>query len=213
MPPRAARACTFPAGSCALPEYHLSISLPFLLDFCPRTGRRRSGCRPGSGRKAPAQWPCREPRAGWDPALRGPRRPRPCTGRRWPERSRSPGPGGGCRAGPETTPGRRPPASSSSGHGSRPFSRARGGDPPATATEQHQWQRDVKGDTIRQHAEPPGRYGSCGETSCTGAPRLPGDLLLCPRAARTSPMDVKSQMPCSPLLRKPQWMTRHCRLL
>ena len=29
----AASACTFPAGSCALPEYHLSISLPFLLVF------------------------------------------------------------------------------------------------------------------------------------------------------------------------------------
>src|SRR5260370_3073357 len=32
-PPGAARACTFPAGSWALPEYHLSISLPFLLVF------------------------------------------------------------------------------------------------------------------------------------------------------------------------------------
>src|SRR5260370_3432291 len=30
-PPGAASACTFPAGSCALPEYHLSISFPFLL--------------------------------------------------------------------------------------------------------------------------------------------------------------------------------------
>ena len=32
-PPGAASACTFPAGSCALPEYHLSISFPFLLVF------------------------------------------------------------------------------------------------------------------------------------------------------------------------------------
>ena len=32
-PPGAASACTFPAGSWALPEYHLSISLPFLLVF------------------------------------------------------------------------------------------------------------------------------------------------------------------------------------
>src|SRR5260370_26641757 len=32
-PPGAARACTFPAGSWALPEYHLGISFPFLLVF------------------------------------------------------------------------------------------------------------------------------------------------------------------------------------
>ena len=32
-PPGAVSACTFPAGSCALPEYHSSISLPFLLVF------------------------------------------------------------------------------------------------------------------------------------------------------------------------------------
>ena len=32
-PPGAVRACTFPAGSWALPEYHLSISFPFLLVF------------------------------------------------------------------------------------------------------------------------------------------------------------------------------------
>ena len=33
IPRGAASACTFPAGSCAFPEYHLSISLPFLLVF------------------------------------------------------------------------------------------------------------------------------------------------------------------------------------
>src|SRR6185437_2864197 len=32
-PPGAASACTFPAGRCALPECHLSISFPFLLVF------------------------------------------------------------------------------------------------------------------------------------------------------------------------------------
>ena len=32
-PRGAASACTFPAGRCALPEYHLSISFPFLLVF------------------------------------------------------------------------------------------------------------------------------------------------------------------------------------
>ena len=47
--------------------------------------------------------------------------------------------------------------------------------------EQHQWQRDVKDDTIGQHAEPPGRQGSWSRPLVPGAPRLPGDLQLCPR--------------------------------
>src|SRR5712671_5653746 len=34
--------------------------------------------------------------------------------------------------------------------------------------EQNQWKRDVKGDTIGQHAEPPGTEGTFSETSCTG---------------------------------------------
>ena len=51
---------------------------------------------------------------------RAPRRPRPCTGTRWPARSRSRGPAGGCRPCPGTTPARRPPASSSSARGSLP---------------------------------------------------------------------------------------------
>jgi hypothetical protein len=34
-PPGAASACTFPAGSCALPEYQASISVPFLLVLVP----------------------------------------------------------------------------------------------------------------------------------------------------------------------------------
>jgi hypothetical protein len=79
---------------------------------CPRTGRRRSGCRPGSGedRLLPAgQGACPVPGADLLAVI--------------------------CQQ---------------PGH------------------EQHQWQRDVKDDTIGQHAEPPGRYGSCGETSCTG---------------------------------------------
>ena len=62
-PARAASACTFPAGSCAFPEYHLSISFPFLLVFLSAHRSRRSACRPGSGREAPAQRPFPEPRA------------------------------------------------------------------------------------------------------------------------------------------------------
>src|SRR5690348_6704137 len=38
--------------------------------------------------------------------------------------------------------------------------------------EGRQLERDIEHDTIRQHAEPPGRYGSCGETSCTGGSAL-----------------------------------------
>jgi hypothetical protein len=34
--------------------------------------------------------------------------------------------------------------------------------------EHRQWQRDVKSDTIGQHAEPPGTEGILVETSCTG---------------------------------------------
>jgi hypothetical protein len=30
------------------------------------------------------------------------------------------------------------------------------------------WQGDVKGDTMRQHAEPPGTGRDFGETSCAG---------------------------------------------
>ena len=39
--------------------------------------------------------------------------------------------------------------------------------------EQHQWQRDVKDDTIGQHAEPPGRRGILVETSSTGGSAFP----------------------------------------
>ena len=77
--------------------------------------------------------------------------------------------------------------------------------------EQDQRQWDVKDDTIGQRAEPPGRYGSCGETSCTGgsapshgSPVMPACL---PAPALTG---VKSRMPGSPLLRKPHWVLSGC---
>ena len=47
--------------------------------------------------------------------------------------------------------------------------------------EHRQWQRDVKDDTIGQHAEPPVPEGILVETSCTGGSAFPGDLQLCPR--------------------------------
>src|SRR6266702_5115712 len=47
--------------------------------------------------------------------------------------------------------------------------------------EHHQWQRDVKNDTIGQHAEPPGRRGILVETSSTGGSAFPRDLYACPR--------------------------------
>src|SRR5208283_5452787 len=47
--------------------------------------------------------------------------------------------------------------------------------------EHRKLERDVKGDTIGQHAEPPDRRGILVETSCTGGSAPPGDLLLCPR--------------------------------
>jgi hypothetical protein len=47
--------------------------------------------------------------------------------------------------------------------------------------EHHQWQRDVKDDTIGQHAEPPEPEGILVETSCTGGSAFPGDLGACPR--------------------------------
>lgn len=47
--------------------------------------------------------------------------------------------------------------------------------------EQGELERDVKDDTIGQHAEPPATEGILAGTSCTGAPRLPGDLQSYPR--------------------------------
>jgi hypothetical protein len=44
----------------------------------------------------------------------------------------------------------------------------------------HELDRDVERDAIIEHAEPSGGR-ACGETSCTGAPRPPGDLLIYPR--------------------------------
>jgi hypothetical protein len=72
---------------------------PSYWSSCPRTGRRRRACRPGSGREVPAQRPRPGSRAAWGPSRRVPRRPRPCTGTRWPGRSRNPGPAAGCLAG------------------------------------------------------------------------------------------------------------------
>lgn len=47
--------------------------------------------------------------------------------------------------------------------------------------EHRQLEWDVKGDATRQHAEPPGRYGTLARPLVPGAPRPPGDLRLCPR--------------------------------
>jgi hypothetical protein len=64
------------------------------------------------------------------------------------------GPGGGCPAGPGTRPTRRPPASSRSGHGSRPGYRARAGALPAARTRTPRVGTERQDDTIGQHAEP-----------------------------------------------------------
>jgi hypothetical protein len=131
------------------------------------------------------------------PSPRAPRRPRPRTGRRWPARSRSQCPGGGCPAGPGTRPARRPPASSRSGHGSRPGCRT-----PAMLRQQarhegRQLERDIEHDTIRQHTETPGRYGSCGETFCTG-----GSALSRGSPAMSACLPICGATPGSLLLRK-----------
>ena len=116
---------------------------------------RRSACRPGSGTEAPAQ------RLVQGLVQRGRLRGEHVDGLvlvpvggglgdpgAWPS--------GGCPAGPETRPARRPPASSRSGHASRPGCRSPGGALPAAATRTGPVERDVKGDTIGDHAEPPG---------------------------------------------------------
>ena len=74
--------------------------------------------------------------------------------------------------------------------------------------ERDQWQRDVKDDTIGQHAEPPGRYGSCGETSCTGgsAPSR-GSPVMSARLPVAARMGVTPRMSGSSLLRKPHYLS------
>src|SRR5271165_626444 len=69
------------------------------------------------------------------------------------------------------------------GQGTRPVPRA---DLAAVSGQQlrhehRQWQRDVKDDTIGQHAKPPEPEGILVETSCTGGSAFPGDLDACPR--------------------------------
>src|SRR6185437_6536589 len=71
---------------------------------------------------------------------------------------------------PVTEPGQREDRLLPAGQGTRP---GPGAELAAVLCqepghEHRELERDVKDDTIRQHAEPPGRYGSCGETSCTG---------------------------------------------
>ena len=66
--------------------------------------------------------------------------------------------------------------------------------------EGRQLERDVEHDTIRQHAEPPDRYGSCGETSCTG-----GSALSRGSPAMSACLPIWGATPGSPLLRKPHY--------
>ena len=44
--------------------------------------------------------------------------------------------------------------------------------------EQHHWQRGVKDGAIGQHAKSPATEGILVETSCTGAPQLPGSPVM-----------------------------------
>ena len=74
--------------------------------------------------------------------------------------------------------------------------------------EHRQWQRDVKDDTIGQHAEPPGTAGILVETSSTGGSASsrgsPCTSACPPRWA------LCREMPGSPLLRKPHCMSEGC---
>ena len=89
-PPGAASACTFPAGAWACRNTTRRSLCLSCWSSSPCNGRRRPACRPGSGTEVSAQRrPCPGLRGAWVLSRRAPRRPRPCTGRRWPGRSRS----------------------------------------------------------------------------------------------------------------------------
>ena len=176
-PRRGGQRLHVPGGLVRLAGVRLSISLPFLLVFlsAQRSEEMSVPSRYGSGK--PCSTAFSRPRAAWAPSRRAPsRRPRPCTGTRWSGRSRNPGPAGGmCRPVPEPPQGEHRLL----GPAVRAHVPVPGADLAAVICQQpghehHQWQRDVKDDTIGQHAEPPEPEGILVETSCTGGSAFPG---------------------------------------